>query len=102
VQNPNKQDLTIRGMTYGLSIEGINLLSGANHQVPVLIGMQETPVTLELSADMIQALRLIEHFSRHGLNENVNYQFTAVIDFSAWLPSMQIDKKGILPLSGKK
>ena len=98
--NPNKQDLSVRSINYTVDIEKIKLLTGASDQVPVLKGMQDTAVTLEVSVDIIQALRLIEHFSSNGIVDKVNYNFAAVIDFSAWLPSMHVDKKGALPLSG--
>jgi LEA14-like dessication related protein len=100
ILNPNSQDLSVRGINYTIGVEGINLLSGATNQVPTLRGMQETPVTLVVSADIISIMRLLEHFSNNGVRDKVNYNFSAVIDFSAWLPSMHVDKKGVLPLGG--
>lgn len=102
IANPNKQDLSINGISYSIGIENISVLSGLTHQIPMLKSYQETPVTLEVSADLLQLLRLIDHFSHNDIGENVHYNFSAVIDFSAWLPSMHVDKKGVLPLSGKK
>ena len=102
VMNPNRQDLSVRSINYTVEIEGIKLLSGATDQVPTLKGMQETPVTLEASADIIQIVRLLGHFSNNGAGDKVNYNFSAVIDFSAWLPSMHVDKKGAVPLRGNK
>lgn len=101
ISNPNKQDLSIRGISYKIGIENISVLTGITDQVPALKSYQETPVTLEVSADLLQILRLVEHFSRSGIGDNVNYNFSAVIDFSAWLPSMHVDKAGMLPLKGK-
>ena len=100
IYNPNKQDLSVRSINYTVDIEKIKLLTGASDQVPTLKGMQDTAVTLEVSVDLIQALRLIEHFSHSGVVDKVNYNFAAIIDFSAWLPSMHVDKQGALPLSG--
>lgn len=100
ILNPNRQDLNVRGINYSLGVESIKLLSGASDQVPLLKGMQETPVTLVMSADMISVMRLLEHFSSKGMGDKVNYNFSAVIDFSAWLPSMHVDKKGVVPLGG--
>ncbi len=102
ILNPNRQDLSVRGINYSVGIENIKLLSGATDQVPVLRGMQETPVTLIVSADLISLMRLLEHFSHKGVGDKVNYNFSAVIDFSAWLPSMHVDKKGVIPLGGHK
>ena len=102
INNPNKQDLTVRSIDYTIGVENINLLKGYTDQVPVLIAHQDTPVTLEVSADVLQILRLLEHFSHNGVSDKVNYNFAAAIDFSAWLPTMHVDKKGAIPLSGKK
>lgn len=101
IANPNKQDLNIRSMTYQIGIENINLLSGSSDAIPTLKGTAETPVTLELNADMFQVLKLIEHFGKNGLSDKVNYHFTASLDFSAWLPTMHVDKQGAIPLNGK-
>jgi LEA14-like dessication related protein len=100
--NPNKQDLSVRSLNYTVDIESIKLLNGASDQVPTLKALQETPVALEFSIDVIQAMRLLQHFSQNGMGDKVNYNFSAVIDFSAWLPSMHVDRKGALPLSGIK
>lgn len=102
ILNPNRKDLGVRGINYSLGVENIKLLSGATDQVPVLKGMQETPVTLVMSADMISLMRLLEQFSSRGLGDKVNYNFSAVIDFSAWLPAMHVDKKGAVALGGKQ
>ena len=93
----------IDGLPDGLDPEDLDaLLNAAHRQVPALKGLAETPVTMEFSVDIIQAMRLLEHFSRNGVGDKVNYNFAAVIDFSAWLPAMHIDKKGALPLNLQK
>ena len=102
IGNSNKQDLSIRGISYTIGIENISVLSGLSNEIPVLKSNQETPVTLEVTAGLLEILQLVEHFSHNGIGENVNYNFSAVIDFSAWLPSMRVDKKGVLPLGGEK
>lgn len=102
ILNPNAQDLSVRGINYSIGVESINLLSGATNQVPTLKAMQETPVTLVVSADIVSIMRLVQHFSSNGVGDKVNYNFSAVIDFSAWLPSMHVDKKGALPLGLNK
>jgi LEA14-like dessication related protein len=102
IANPNDRDLTLRGMSYSLGIEKFDVLSGVSDQLPTLTAYKETPVNLVVTANILQVVRLIEHFSRKGVNENVNYNFSAKLDFSAWLPALRINEQGVIPLAAKK
>lgn len=98
ILNPNARDLSLRGISYTIGIENFSVLSGVTSEVPVLRGYQETPVSLVVSANVLQVVRLIEHFSRAGVKDNVNYNFDAKLDFSALLPSMRVKETGSIPL----
>jgi LEA14-like dessication related protein len=99
IYNPNRQALSVRSIHYAVEIETIKLLTGESAQVPALKSLADTPVTLEVSVDIIQAMHLLQYFNSNGVGDKVNYNFSAVIDFSAWLPALRVDKKGALPLS---
>jgi LEA14-like dessication related protein len=101
IANPNAQDLSLRGISYTIGIENFSVLSGVTDQVPVLKGYQETPVSLVVSANVLQFVRLIEHFSRAGMQDSVNYNFDAKLDFSALLPAMRVKETGSIPLVQK-
>jgi LEA14-like dessication related protein len=102
IANPNDRDLTLRGMSYTVGIENFDVLSGVSNQLPTLAAYQETPVKVVVTANVLQLVRLIEHFGRNGVKENVNYNFSAKLDFSAWLPALRINEKGMIPLAAKK
>jgi LEA14-like dessication related protein len=102
IANPNDRDLTLRGMSYTVGIENFDVLSGVSDQLPTLTAYQETPIKVIVTANVMQLVRLIEHFSRNGVKENVNYNFSAKLDFSAWLPALRINEKGTIPLAAKK
>jgi LEA14-like dessication related protein len=102
ISNPNDRDLTLRGMSYTVGIENFDVLSGVSDQLPTLTAYQETPVKVVVTANVLQLVRLIEHFGRNGVKENVNYNFSAKLDFSAWLPALRINEKGAIPLVAKK
>ena len=102
ISNPNDRDLTLRGMSYAVGIENFDVLSGVTDQLPTLAAYQETPVKVVVTANVLQLVRLIEHFSRNGVKENVNYNFSAKLDFSAWLPALRVNEKGSIPLAAKK
>ena len=99
IANPNDRDLSLRGMSYTVGIENFDVLSGVSDQLPVLTAYKETPVKVVVTANVLQLVRLIEHFGRNGVKENVNYNFAAKLDFSAWLPDLRINEKGSIPLA---
>jgi len=102
IANPNDRDLTLRGMSYTVGIENFDVLSGVSDQLPTLPAYQETPVKVIVTANVLQLVRLFEHFGRNGVKENVNYNFSAKLDFSAWLPALRINEQGSIPLAAKK
>lgn len=102
ISNPNDRDLSLRGISYNIGIENFDVLSGVSNELPVLTAYKETPVKVVVSANVIQLVRLLEHFSRTGVREEVNYNFSAKLDFSAWLPALRVNEKGAIPLANKK
>lgn len=100
--NPNDRDLSLRGMTYTIAIENFDVLSGANNQLPILTAYKETAVKVVVTANLLQIVGLVEKLSRQPVQEKVNYNFSAKLDFSAWLPSLHVNEKGVIPLSGRK
>jgi len=100
ITNPNSQDLSVKGISYTIGIENFPVLSGVTSQVPLLKAYEETPVSLEVSANLLEVVRLAEYFSRRGVaTEGVKYNVDAKLDFSRWLPAMRIRETGVVPLS---
>lgn len=102
ISNPNDRDLSLRGISYTIGIENFDVLSGVSNELPTLIAYKETPVKVVVTANVIQIVRLLEHFSRTAVREQVNYNFSAKLDFSAWLPALRVNEKGTIPLAARK
>lgn len=102
IANPNARDLTLRGISYTVGIENFDVLSGVSNNLPTLTAYQETPLTVVVTANVLQLVRLLEHVGRTGLRDEVNYTFNAKLDFSAWLPAMNVKEKGSISLQGNK
>lgn len=98
IANPNGQDLSPKGISYKIGLENIDLLTGVTSQVPTLKAYEETPVTVEVSASLLAMARLLEHISRGGVSDRVNYNFEAKLDFNRWLPAMRVQETGAIPL----
>lgn len=99
ITNPNGRDLSLKGISYTIGIENFAVLSGVSNQLPSLKAYEQTPVTLEVSANLLELVRLIDHLSRSGAREGIGYQFDAKLDFSDLLPSMRIREAGQVPFS---
>lgn len=99
ITNPNARDLSLNGISYTIGIEKFSVLSGVSNQVPVLKAYQETPVDLEVSANLLEIVRLVEYFSRATMPDQVNYNFDAKLDFSNWMPTMRVKEAGQITLA---
>jgi LEA14-like dessication related protein len=101
ISNPNATDLSLRGISYTIGIENFDVLSGVTNNLPVLTAYKETPVNIVVTANAIQLVKLMAHFNQKGIQDEVAYNFKAKLDFSAWLPAMNVEEKGSIPLVNK-
>lgn len=99
ITNPNARDLSLNGISYTIGVENFSVLSGVSRHVPVLRAYEETPVDLEVSANLLEIVRLVEYFSRNPAQQSVNYHFNAKLDFSNWLPTMHVKETGKIPFA---
>jgi LEA14-like dessication related protein len=102
ISNPNAKDLSLRGISYTVGIENFDVLSGVTNSLPVLPAYKETPVNIVVTANAIQLMKLISHFNKTGVQNEVAYNFKAKLDFSAWLPALRVEEKGVIPLVDKR
>lgn len=95
--NPNSTALPVDGISYTLSLNGADLLSGVSDQIPTLAAYSETPVSLDVSADLFAALRLLNSLTRAGEDE-LEYSLAAKIDLAGWRPSFNVQREGQIDL----
>lgn len=98
IANPNDRDLSLRGISYTVGIENFDVLSGVSNELPTLTAYKETPVDVVVTANVLQLLQLFEHFNRNGMKNSLNYNFAAKLDFSAFLPALNVNEQGSLTL----
>jgi LEA14-like dessication related protein len=97
VVNPNRSDLEIAGLSYTIDIEGITLLRGVKNNIPVVAGYAEQDVTLTVTADLINSLRLISELTRQP-HDDFTYLLTAKLDLGWAVPAVRIEKQGDISL----
>ncbi|TQV76033.1 hypothetical protein FKG94_15605 [Exilibacterium tricleocarpae] len=96
--NPNAVTLSVVGMSYSVSLEGHDIISGVANDIAPLEPYTEVPVTLVASTNLVSALGLIETFMRRPRNE-VNYVLGAKLDLGTWLPPFKVERQGVIPLT---
>lgn len=96
--NPNAVSLPVKGMSYTLSLNGFDLLSGANNQIPTLEAYSETPISIDASSDLVAAIRLINSLANRPQN-NLNYEFAAKIDLQGFRLPINIKRDGTINLT---
>ncbi|WP_049723525.1 LEA type 2 family protein [Gilvimarinus polysaccharolyticus] len=94
VTNPNPDDLIITGMSYNLALQGYDLLNGVSANVPVLKAYSDTPLELELSANIVALVRLAHSLQRNGAGQVVAYEFSAKLDTGHYTPSIRLNESG--------
>lgn len=96
--NPNSVALPIRGMSYTLSLNGYDLIKGVSANIPRLEAYSETPVVVEGSADMFEALRLLNALMRDTQPE-LQYRLAAKLDVQGWRPDVNVSRSGVVELA---
>lgn len=97
VVNPNKQDLDIAGISYGVELMGKELISGVSNDIPLIKGYTEQVVTLEAGLQLLQLMRLLTSLGTHP-GEALEYRFLAKIDFNGFVPTQRIEETGEIRL----
>ena len=60
VINPNPEALTLRGISYTVSLDGYDVIKGVGNDLPVIDGYGEGEFNLTASADLFAGVRLFQ------------------------------------------
>ncbi len=97
IANPNKQSFDIAGISYGVEIQGKELMSGVTNDVPKLAPYSEEIVTLEAGLQLFQIVRLLAGLGK-DTGDSLDYRFSAKIDFNGFVPTQRIEETGSFTL----
>lgn len=97
IANPNNQTFDIAGISYGVDIQGKELISGVSNDVPVLAPYSEELVSLEAGLQLFQLLRLLSSLGMEP-SDTLDYRFRAKIDFNGFVPTQRVEEVGSFSL----
>ncbi len=96
--NPNARALPVRGLTYSLALEGVDVVQGASNKIPELPPYSETPLELEATASLINALRLLNEIMQSQSDKPVAYTFSSKVDVVGLPRPVRLVESGEVPL----
>ena len=95
ITNPNGVALPVKGMSYSINIQGVDVFEGVTSKIPNIAAYSDTVIDLELGTDIIKAARLLRAF-KDRTDNNVNYGLNAHIDLTGILPSFNVSDTGFV------
>jgi hypothetical protein len=96
--NPNRQALTLQGVSYTIAVEGHELVKGVAKDLPVIEGYSEEVITLTASANLLAGIRLFGDLMQTS-GDSLEYEFEAKLD-PGLFPSMRIRERGSFDIAG--
>ena len=95
ITNPNREPLTLEGISYTIALDGNKLISGVANDLPTIEPYGEADVKLNATANLLGGFQLLtELMNEH--KEHIEYEFNAKLDVGLFQPSIRVSKKGRL------
>lgn len=104
--NPNDLRLNVKGLVFKFTVEGIELMRGVSRDIPVIEPYGETEFTVEGSANMLDAAKLLFHELQSDPDARFDYVLNTRIELADhWPSTFNISRDGqidLLKATGKK
>jgi LEA14-like dessication related protein len=99
VTNPNDLKLEVKGLTFTFAVDDADLVQGVSNEVPVIKPYSQTEFTVHGSANVIQAVRLLNRMQRKP-DRRFNYTLNTRIELlHGWPSTFNLKREGDIGLS---
>jgi LEA14-like dessication related protein len=95
--NPNRQAISLQGISYQVRLEGRKLLNGVARDLPEVPAYGEADVSVTATADLLSGFRLLTDLLQTR-RESVTYELSARLDLGSYLPYVNVVETGELNL----
>lgn len=96
--NPNDLALDIKGITFDFTIAGTRLVQGVSNDVPHIAPYAEVQFTVQGSANLVEAVRLLKKLQRHPEAPQA-YRLHATVDLAhGWPATFNLNRDGTVRL----
>jgi LEA14-like dessication related protein len=97
VVNPNPDALKLRGVTYTISLEDRELITGVGNDLPTIDAYGEGLLTLTASMSMIETFQLLGDLMGRP-RASLHYEVQTKLDIGALYPSIRVTDSGVIKL----
>ena len=94
VTNPNRDALSVDGMTYTLFLAQKKIVSGVANDLPRIPAYGEVVFKLQASLDLFGSLSLLNDLMNQ-YQESVDYELVAKLDLGRLYPTITIKQQGL-------
>lgn len=93
--NPNREPLTLEGVSCSIHLVGNKLMSGAANDLPTIELYGEAYVKLNATVNLPGSFQLITGLINED-KEPIESEFNARLDVGSFKPRIEVSKKGML------
>jgi len=97
--NPNRTHLQLKGISYTVSLEGHNIITGVSNNLPEIEAYGEGDVILNASVDLFNSIGFISDLIRNQGKEQIAYDLNTKLDAGVLHPLIRVSKKGTIFLT---
>ncbi|MFA5906197.1 MAG: LEA type 2 family protein [Desulfobacula sp.] len=97
--NPNRTKLQLQGISYSISIEGHNIITGVANNLPEIEAYGEGEITLNAAVDLFNSIGFMTDLIRNQGKEQIDYDLITKLDAGALHPLIRVSKKGKISLT---
>ena len=96
--NPNDLELAVKGISFRFAVAGIEFIQGVSNEVPLIKPYSTTEFTVQGSANVIQAVRLLHKIQKNPQNR-FDYTLNTQIDLAhGWPSTFNLKREGNIGL----
>ncbi|WDP88353.1 MAG: LEA type 2 family protein [Desulfobacter sp.] len=98
IVNPNRTELSLKGVAYTIEIEGHKIMTGVAKDLPVIEAYSEEEVILTGTVSLFNSIAFFADLAGHKNLDGLSYSLEAKLDPGALHPVIRVTKKGTLSL----
>lgn len=98
ITNPNRFALALTGISYTISLEGHQIITGVANDLPEIAAYGEGEITLIATTDLFNSICLLTDLMRQP-RDSFAYELVAELDLGGIYPNQYFSKKGELSLA---